>query len=583
MAGAPPTKGTMSVKPAARPDGGSVSGARGVAIAATDLWQTVKGGRVVLHGVSFTARARELVAVVGGSGAGKTTLLEALAGVRPAERGEVRFDGVDLYGNFDAFRRMLGYVPQDDIIHADLALGRTLRYAAALRLPQSQSAVELDSAVDGALAALDLSERAGVRVGSLSGGQRKRASIAVELLTSPSVFFLDEPTSGLDPASSGELLRLLRGLADAGSTVLFTTHSVQDLAYCDRVVFLAREGHLAFFGTVAEALDYFGVERVEEVYERLASEAIPEQWGQRFERHRAGVAVAPPATEQVAPVGRDGIGFGREWAVLTRRTFETLVRSRLTLAILLGSPALVVAMFAVLFRPGAFDFASPSPSAITMIVFWVTFAAFFFGLTYGLLQIVTEQAILRREQLVGQRLSAYLLSKLSVLIPFLVFVVVLMLGVLRALDRLPGASTTTYLTIGVTLVLLAAAALTLGLLTSAGVSNPAQATLALPMLCFPAVLFSGAILPVHVMAGAGAAISTIIPGRWAFEALGHDLGVRHTLTDGGSPLGPPLVAAYGDAGTQATGVYWLYLAAFTVVFFVGAWLTLRRRCRRTTR
>jgi hypothetical protein len=93
------------------------------------------------------------------------------------------------------------------------------------------------------------------------------------------------------------------------------------------------------------------------------------------------------------------------------------------------------------------------------------------------------------------------------------------------------------------------------------------------------VLFSGAILPVHVMAGAGAAISTIIPDRWAFEALGHDLGVRHTLTDGGSPLGPPLVASYGDAGTEATGVYWLYLAAFTVVFFVGAWLTLRHRFR----
>ena len=187
--------------------------------------------------------------------------------------------------------------------------------------------------------------------------------------------------------------------------------------------------------------------------------------------------------------------------MLTRRTFETLVRNRLTLAILLGSPALVVAMFAVLFRPGAFDFAEPSPSAITMILFWVTFGAFFFGLTYGLLQIVTEQAILYREHFVGQRLSAYLLSKIAVLLPFLVFVVVLMLAVLRALDRLPGAGATTYLTVGITLALLAAAALTLGLLTSAAVSNPAQATLALPMLCFPAVLFSGAILPVHIMAG----------------------------------------------------------------------------------
>jgi ABC-type multidrug transport system ATPase subunit len=555
----------------------------GVEIAATDLWQTVKGGRHVLHGVSFTAHPCELVAVVGGSGAGKTTLLEAVAGVRPADRGQVRFDGVDLYGNLDAFHRLLGYVPQDDIIHLELPLERTLRYAAALRLPESHSTDEVDAAVDGALAALDLSARAGVRVGALSGGQRKRASIAVELLTRPDVFFLDEPTSGLDPASSGELLRLLRGLANAGSTVVFTTHSVQDLAHCDRVVFLASDGYLAFFGTVADALDYFEVERVGKIYELLAWEATPEQWAQRFQDHRGNGQVAATAIEPGTPHGRDGIGFAREWAVLTRRTLETLVRSRLTMAILLGSPALVVAMFAVLFRPGAFDFANPNPSAVAMILFWVTFGAFFFGLTYGLLQIVTEQAILRREQLVGQRLSAYLLSKMAVLLPFLVFVVVLMLAVLRALDRLPVASTTTYLTMGVTLTLLAASALTLGLLTSAAVSNPAQATLALPMLCFPAVLFSGAILPVHVMAGAGAAISTIIPDRWAFEALGHDLGVRHILAEGGSPLGPPLIASYGDAGTQATGVYWLFLTVFTVVFFFGAWVTLRRRFSRSRR
>jgi ABC-type multidrug transport system ATPase subunit len=558
--------------------------ARGVEIAASDLWQTVKGDRQVLRGVSLTVEPCELVAIVGGSGAGKTTLLEALSGVRPAERGEVRFDGVDLYANFDGFRRLLGYVPQDDIIHAELPLAVTLRYAAALRLPGSRSSGDVDAAVAGALAALDLSARADVPVGALSGGQRKRASIAVELLTNPPVFFLDEATSGLDPESSSELLRLLRGLADGGSTVLFTTHSVQDLASCDRIVFLAPEGHLAFVGPVAEALDYFAVERIQEIYERLAWEATPDEWAKRFKDHRDNGAGAANPTEPGMTESRDGVGFAREWAVLSRRTLETLVRNRLTMVILIGSPALVVAMFAVLFRPGAFEFASPNPSAITMILFWVTFGAFFFGLTYGLLQIVTEQAILRREQLVGQRISAYLLSKVAVLLPFLVFVVVLMLAVLRALDRLPAARTTTYLTIGITLALLAAAALTLGLLTSAAVSSPAQATLALPMLCFPAVLFSGAILPVHEMASAGAAISTIIPGRWAFEALGHDLGVRHILADGGSPLGPPLIAAYGDeAGTQATGVYWAYLTAFTLVFLFGAWVVLRRRCRRSAR
>jgi ABC-type transport system involved in multi-copper enzyme maturation permease subunit len=158
-----------------------------------------------------------------------------------------------------------------------------------------------------------------------------------------------------------------------------------------------------------------------------------------------------------------------------------------------------------------------------------------------------------------------------------------MLAVLRGLNRLPAASTQTYLSLGALLLLEAAAALTLGLLASAAVSHPSQATLALPMLCFPAVLFSGAILPVHVMAAAGAAISTIIPVRWAFEGIGHTLGARAILLHGDSPLGPPLVRSYGNAGTATTATYLAYLGLFTVVFFAGAWAVLARGCRRNTR
>jgi hypothetical protein len=417
-----------------------------------------------------------------------------------------------------------------------------------------------------------------VPVGSLSGGQRKRASIGVELLPDPDVFFLDEPTSGLDPATAAELVRLLRRLAAGGATVVFTTHAVQDLAHCDRVVVLARDGHLAYAGPPADLPGYFEVDRPEEIYERLDDGRPAADWADRFRRLRGDEPVAE--RHRPPPAQRAGAGFLRQLLVLTARTFETLARNRLTLAILLGSPAMVVAMFVILFRPGAFDRAHPSPSAVTMIVFWITFGAFFFGITYGLLQIVTERAIVRREHLVGQRASAYVLSKVAVLLPFLLVVDVVMLAVLRGLDRLPAASATAYLSVGVTLVLEAGAALALGLLTSAAVSTPSQATLALPMLCFPAVLFSGAILPVHVMAWLGAAISLFVPVRWAFEATGHALGVRDLLLHGGSPLGPPLVRAYGNAGREAAGVYWLYLGAFVVVFLGGTWAVLRRTLSR---
>jgi ABC-type multidrug transport system ATPase subunit len=553
---------------------------RGVRIDVNELSRQVRvrnrGDQTLLDAVSLTLSAGELVAIVGPSGAGKTTLLEAMAGIAPATSGSVRFDGVDAYANLETFRSVLGYVPQDDIIHADLPLRRTLHYAARLRLPSSTGATEVDDAVRDALDAVDLSDQADVRVGSLSGGQRKRASIAVELLTDPHVFFLDEPTSGLDPVTSVELIARLRQLADRSATVVFTTHSVDDLAACDRVVFMTRGGRVGLVGTVAEALEQFEVSSVPELYRHLTDPDAT-----THPARTAAVVPAPAAPRDV--IRRPAASALTQWGVLTRRTLETLVRNRLTLAILVGSPAMVIAMFAVLFRPGAFDFQDPSPSSMVMIGFWVVFAAFFFGLTYGLLQICTERTILRREHLVGLRLGSYVASKVTVLVPFLFLVIVAMLGVLRLLDRLPSRPLSTYASIGAGLLLLAVAALGLGLLTSAAVGNVPQATLALPMLCFPAVLFSGAILPVNLMASTGAALSIVIPTRWAFEAIGHDLGARRILAEGGSPLGPPLLASYGDAGTQSTGTYWLVLAAFAVALLVATWAVLRRSTRRSTR
>ena len=552
---------------------------QGVRIDVRELSRRVRvrkrGELTLIDRASFTITAGQLVAIVGPSGAGKTTLLEAIAGLAPEISGSVHFDGVDVYANLGTFRSVLGFVPQDDIIHTDLPLGRTLRYAARLRLPSSSTESEIDAAVRSALDAVGLTDHADVRVGSLSGGQRKRASIAVELLTDPHVFFLDEPTSGLDPVTSAELITRLRQLADRSATVVFTTHSVDDLAHCDRIVFMTRQGRVGFVGTVEQALAEFAVSSVPELYGRLADPEVTTV---------SADVVAPPPPPGPRHVSQRPAASGvMQWRVLTRRTLETLTRNRLTLAILIGSPALVIGMFAILFRPGAFDVQHPTPSSMVMIGFWVVFAAFFFGLTYGLLQICTERTILRREHLVGLRLGAYVASKVTVLLPFLLLVIVAMLGVLRLLDRLPSRSLATYASLGTGLLLCAVAALGLGLLASAAVANVAQATLALPMLCFPAVLFSGAILPVHLMAGAGAALSVVIPSRWAFESVGHDLGARQILGAGGSPLGPPLLASYGDAGTQSTGTYWVILAAFAVVFLIGTWAVVVRTTRKSIR
>jgi ABC-type multidrug transport system ATPase subunit len=557
----------------------------GVRVDVRGLGKRVGDGKKVLHSVSFSVEPGELVAIVGGSGAGKSTLLDAIAGVRPADEGTVLFDGVPYYEHFDDYRSALGYVPQDDIIHAELSLTATLRYAARLRLPEGTAPGEREAAVADVIEALDLRQRAELRIGSLSGGQRKRASIAVELLTKPQIFFLDEPTSGLDPATAAELLRLLRRLADSGRTVVLTTHSMQDLGICDKLVVLARDGHCAFVGTPEAAVDHFQVGH-DEMYERLAAEATPAEWARRFSEvaepadvsHDARRAARAPRLSR--PPGGHPIGPLRQCAVLSRRNLDILLRNRLTLAILLGSPVLVVLMFVVLFKPGAFDLADPSPSATIMIVYWIAFGGFFFGLTYGLLQICTEFPILRRERFVGIRIGPYVLSKVAVLAPLLLAMSVIMLVVLRLFDRLPGAGFGTYAALTVTLLLDALAALALGLLTSAAVTGPAQATIALPMLCFPQVLFSGAILAVPIMATIGKALSYPMADRWAFEGLGHELGMNRLLGEGGSPLGRPLLAEYGHTFSRGTWIAWTILAGMALFFLLGAVAVCARKCRR---
>jgi ABC transport system ATP-binding/permease protein len=538
------------------------------------------GERQILHEVSLSIEPGELVALAGGSGAGKTTLLEILAGLRAPSTGQVRHDGVRVDGG--ATRHSgVGYVPQDDIIHGEMPLRRTLQYAARLRLPAGTPPEQADRVVDDILRELDLADRRDVAVRLLSGGQRKRASIAVELLTRPGTFFLDEPTSGLDPSTSAEVVRLLRQLTRRGVTVVLTTHQPATIDQCDQVVFLTRNGHLAFAGPPAQARRYFGVDDLVEVYHRLASEGTPGAWAERFAAWRQPVEALARPVEAPArpgrPDDRPSPSVLWQWWLLTRRNAEVLVRNRLTLAILLGSPVLVTAMMAVLFRPGAFQGHSAADVGPAQIVFWVAFAGFFFGLTYGLLQIVGEQAIFRREHRSGLSAGAYVAAKIAVLAPVLAAVTVVLLGVLRALDRLPAVGWDVYSSLLVTLMVEALSALALGLLASATVSNAAQAALALPMLCFPQVLFAGAVVPVADMAAPGRWLSLGLANRFSFEALGRALGLDQftgTL---------PAMRAYGGTFSGSVAGRWLVLAALAGVFALATVWVLRRRSRPASR
>ncbi|MEM9607255.1 MAG: ABC transporter ATP-binding protein [Actinomycetota bacterium] len=526
--------------------------ARPVAVRLSDA-ERQEGAVTTLQPTSLAIGSGQVVGIAGGSGAGKTTLLETMAGVRTPTAGSV-------------VRTVpSAFVPQDDIIHRELPLRRTLEHAASLRLVGD--AAERIETVDRVLARLDLTDQADVPVADLSGGQRKRASLAAEMLLDPRLFFLDEPTSGLDPVHSAELMESLRDLAATGATVVVSTHSPTDLARCDQIVFVAAGGRVAFVGSPDEARSWFGVVDLAEVYRLLDDPAF------------AGVrgTVTGPEDDPAVASGSEAVdesqrvpSAGRQLRGLVARNVDLIRGNRLTLAILLGSPVFIISTMATLFPTDGFGGGGSSVVAV-QILFWMAFNSFFFGLTYGLLQIVGEFEIVRRERRAGVRLDAYVASKLVVLVPLLAVVNAAQLGAMELAGRLPDLAWADRTGLFVSLQLLSIAAVAIGLHASASVQSSSQATLALPMLCFPQVLFAGAVVPISEMGRFAEAMSMPLAVRWGFEPLGRILDLDEATAGEAATAG--FVTTF--SGSPTTG--WIVLGVLTAVAIAATVRTLSRR------
>ena len=240
-----------------------------IRIDARNLKKVGNNSIILLNDISLVIPPRKFVALVGGSGAGKSTLMDALNGLRPAQGGTVFYNGVDYYRNLAAFNTQLGYVPQDDIVHRELTVERALYYAARLRLPSDFTPEQIKWRIDEVLEDVEMTDRRALLVNKLSGGQRKRVSIALELLANPSIFFLDEPTSGLDPGLDRKMMSLLRRLADRGRTIVLVTHATNNINACDYVCFLAQGGRMAYFGPPDKAKEFFEKPDFAEIYSVL--------------------------------------------------------------------------------------------------------------------------------------------------------------------------------------------------------------------------------------------------------------------------------------------------------------------------
>lgn len=241
----------------------------------------VRGKKTIIKDINLSFRGGELVALLGPSGSGKSTLLKAMCGFSPGD-GDVFLGDKELYANFDEYRMMLGYVPQDDLVHQLLSVSATLDYASKLRLPEDIPEPLRKAKVKQVLKSLELEEHSDKPVKSLSGGQRKRVSVAVELLAEPPVLFLDEPTSGLDPALEEASMQLFRRLTNSQRITLVTTHVLTSLDCVDIVVFMC-EGHVLFVGPPEAAAEHFQVDHLLSIYKILTPDRVNEH-KRRFEQ-----------------------------------------------------------------------------------------------------------------------------------------------------------------------------------------------------------------------------------------------------------------------------------------------------------
>jgi ABC-type multidrug transport system ATPase subunit/ABC-type multidrug transport system permease subunit len=490
-----------------------------------------RGRRTLLDHVSFPVGQKCLLAVIGPSGAGKSTLLNALTGQRPADHGTVLYDGRDLYRDYAELRQRIGLVPQDDILHAQLTVRAALSYAAELRFPQDTAKAERRARVDEVIRELGLEQRAQQPVHSLSGGQRKRVSVALELLTKPSLLFLDEPTSGLDPGMDRSVMHMLRGLADDGRTVIVVTHSVLSLDVCDRLLVLAPGGTVAYYGPPEDTLAHFGFEHWPEAFEAFERD-VDRDWAGDFRAspfHRRYVAdsTAQPRQPRSGPVvitpPPRPRSRGAQLRTLVRRYTAALSADRTFLGIMIALPFVM----GVMARALAGSALTQETALNALLILCV--GAVLAGAANAVRELVKERVIYQRERAVGLDRSAYLMSKVVVLGTVTVLqAVVLTLVALSGVDlNAPGGEGVLMpplVEITVVVALLAFTAMMLGLLVSALVRKEEVTMPLLVLLAIVQVVFCGALLKLDGVPVLEQ-LAWLVPSRWALAAMAGTIGL----------------------------------------------------------
>ncbi|MEU2270458.1 FHA domain-containing protein [Streptomyces olindensis] len=561
-----------------------------VSFSARHLTVTVDGGKQILKDVSFGVPEKSLIAVIGPSGSGKSTLLKALTGYRPANQGEVLYDNRNLYKQFAELRQRIGLVPQDDILHKELTVKKALKYAAKLRFPADTTGAEREARIDEVLRELKLDIHKDKKVTSLSGGQRKRVSVALELLTKPSLIFLDEPTSGLDPGMDRDVMQLLRGLADDGRTVLVVTHSVAELALCDKLLVMAPGGSVAYFGPPEEALNFFGYDTWADVFsafENYRDYDWAGRWkgSQHYQMYAADIDAVAPQSVQVPPMQAmkppKPQGWMSQFVTLVRRYVSVIASDKGFLALMVILPAVLGAV-SLLIDPDRGLLPNPENpqtgriipnGTATTVLLILAVGACFAGAANSVRELIKERVIYERERATGLSRSAYLMSKVFVL-GMITVLQGLLVGVIGFSSReIPEEGlvlgSATLVELSIPIMALGFTSMMFGLIISSLVKTAEKTMPLLVMFAIIQVVFTGCLFTLHGSIGVNQ-FSFLMPSRWAVAASGATLDFNK--------ISPPETAGDNDPLWEHTVGAWAMdmgaLLALGVIcgFFVARFL-----------
>lgn len=487
---------------------------KGNALVAKQISKVFKNGNVGFHTTDIEIPFRQMVALMGPSGCGKSTLLRALNGDEPPTKGTITMFGLDLHDHYEHLKQMISYVPQEHIVHNDLTVEDSLYYAAKLRLPKQVEEEEIQQRIEDVLRALNIhdAEIKRTKVGNLSGGQKKRVSIAVELITKPKILFLDEPTSPLDPETVEDFLKCIQKLCKEGTTVVMVTHKPEDLAYMDKIIFMGAKGYLTYDGDKDSMLSYFEKKNIIEVYSLLSTEKQSKLWyDRRNHKHSENFSEKKFYHNPETP----DIFHQTYW--LTKRYFDIKISNTNNLILIVLQPIIIAFLIVAVFS----KITDPLGNGNLGILFLMAVSAIWFGVSNSAKEIVGEKAIFKRERMYNLQIGPYILSKILVLTAIStiqIFIFCLLLFIKYDLNQ--------FVFTWAFLSLVSLVAVQFGLLLSANTRSTEEVMSILPIALIPQIILAGIIHPIQNDISLFLSYFTI--GRWGTEGLGRiqDLGLE---------------------------------------------------------